>query len=63
MLEKLFGLSIALADGETAAAVTDAAAVGEKDVKPVAALIKTFLPLILQNRNKISRTPGKGNAE
>jgi preprotein translocase subunit YajC len=47
MLEKLFGLSIALADGETAAAVTDAAAVGEQEVNPVAALLTTFLPLIL----------------
>ena len=51
MIEKLFGLSAAVAEGASTAASTaaDAAAGAEAaaEVNPVAALLTTFLPMVL----------------
>ncbi len=51
IFDKLFGISTAIAEGAAATgaagAATDAAAAGQEAVNPVAAMLTTFLPMIL----------------
>lgn len=47
MFDFLFGITSAMAEGETAAAVDAAGAVNPEEISPVASLLVTFGPLVL----------------